>query len=75
MQEITIDTCGFSCPQPVLMVHPHIKQKNVQRIIVLVDNDASLENVSRAAKTHGWNVQTENAQNGIHTLTLTPCAS
>ena len=50
----TIDTRGLSCPQPVLMVHPHLGDDDA--IDVLVDSEASQENVSRAAIKRGWTV-------------------
>ena len=46
----TIDTRGLSCPQPVLMFLTAAKADEQGPFSVLVDNDASLENVSRAAR-------------------------
>jgi len=53
---ITIDARGFSCPQPVLMFMEAIKSGNEKEIIVLVDTDASKENVSRAAESKKYKV-------------------
>ena len=63
-----IDTCGFSCPQPVLMVHPHLNGS--EPIDALVDNDASRENVTRAAKNSGWTVTEKQEANGVTRLEL-----
>jgi len=52
----TVDARGFSCPQPVLMTLDEIKKVNKGEIEVLVDTDTSRENVSRAAKSQGWQV-------------------
>lgn len=57
-----IDTCGLSCPQPVLMVLQAIKNADVpsgagHRLEVLVDNDCSRENVTRAAENRGYTVE------------------
>ena len=56
----TIDTRGLSCPQPVLLVLQCLKGKDGQQpppvLTVLVDNDASLENVTRAAQNNGYAV-------------------
>ncbi len=52
----TVDARGLSCPQPVLMTLDEIKAGGADEIIVLVDSDASKENVSRAAENRGWNV-------------------
>lgn len=52
----TIDTCGLSCPQPVLMFLSAAKKDANGEFDVLVDNDASRENVSRAARNNGFAV-------------------
>lgn len=52
----TIDTRGLSCPQPVLLVLNHIKQDAPECVDVLGDNDASRENVTRAAENRGYAV-------------------
>ena len=51
-----IDASGLSCPQPVLLVHQAIKQ-GVKELDVLVDNEASRENVTRAAEKNGYLVR------------------
>ncbi len=53
-----IDTRGLSCPQPLLMVYPHLSGSEV--IDVLVDNATSQENILRAARKNGWNVTVKN---------------
>ena len=50
----TVDARGLSCPQPVLMTLDEIKTGKSDEIVVMVDNDASKENVSRAAVSRGW---------------------
>ena len=47
----TIDARGLSCPQPVLMFMDAIKSSAYKEFIVLVDTDASMENVTRAAES------------------------
>ena len=61
----TIDTRGLSCPQPVLMFLTAVKGDNQGPFCVLVDNDASLENVSRAARNRGFTVSTTEEGEGI----------
>jgi tRNA 2-thiouridine synthesizing protein A len=51
-----VDARGLSCPQPVLMTMDEIKMVKKGQIVILVDTDTSKENVSRAAKTQGWQV-------------------
>lgn len=53
---IIVDAGGLSCPQPVLMTLNMIKEIQKGEIIVKVDTDTSKENVSRAAKSQGWDV-------------------
>lgn len=48
-----INTCGLSCPQPVLMVHEAIRAGEGE-LDVLTDNEASRENVARAAEKQGF---------------------
>lgn len=60
-----IDTCGLSCPQPVLMFLTAIREGGESCFEVLVDNDASRENVSRAAANNGFGVTYEDAGQGV----------
>ena len=53
---IIVDASGLSCPQPVLLTLDKIKEIEKGEIKVLVDTDTSKENVSRAAKSQGWEV-------------------
>jgi tRNA 2-thiouridine synthesizing protein A len=53
----SVDARGLSCPQPVLLTLSKIKEIAAGEIEVIVDNDVSRENVSRAARSQGWEVQ------------------
>lgn len=66
----TIDTRGFSCPQPVLMFLNAAKADEHGPFSVLVDNDASLENVSRAARNRGFSVETSAEADGVTRLDI-----
>jgi TusA-related sulfurtransferase len=60
MSEVfTVDARGLSCPEPVILTKQAMKNKDVNRIDVLVDSGASRDNVVRAAERAGWTVQTE----------------
>ena len=50
----TIDARGLSCPQPVLMTLDAIKKIDTMEMVVLLDTEASKENVSRAVESQGW---------------------
>lgn len=66
----TIDARGLSCPQPVLMTLEEIKAGKADEIIVMVDNDASKENVSRAATSRGWKVADISETNGVFNVLI-----
>lgn len=51
-----IDARGLACPQPVLLTMEAIKSAGTGEIEILVDNEASRENVSRAALAQGWEI-------------------
>ncbi len=51
-----IDARGLSCPQPVLMLLEATGNMKSGEIEVLIDNECSRENVSRAAVNSGWNL-------------------
>lgn len=52
----TIDARGLSCPQPVLMFMDAVSSSADKELIVLVDSDASMENVTRAAESKNCTV-------------------
>ncbi len=53
MSEV-VDARGLSCPQPVLMAMSKMKELGSGQIEVMVDNEVSKENVTRAATGQGW---------------------
>lgn len=63
----TIDACGLTCPAPVLLVKDAVEQTNEQEITVLVDNAASLENVSRFLTSRGFSVS-DSQEGGVFKL-------
>jgi len=66
----TIDARGLSCPQPVLMTLDEIKAGKSDEIIIMVDNDASKENVSRAAASQGWTVAGIDEKEGVFNVKI-----
>ena len=66
-----VDARGLSCPQPVLMSLQAIQSSDGQEdICVIVDNQASFENVSRAATAKGWAVAAVDQNNKEYRITL-----
>lgn len=54
----TLDARGLSCPAPVLLVKDSVDRENPPELAVLVDNDASRENVTRFLAAKGYAVET-----------------
>lgn len=67
---LLVDARGLSCPQPVLMFHDAVKASPDGPLAVLVDNDASRENVSRAARTKGFAVAVSEEADGSYRIEL-----
>ncbi|MBQ7607853.1 MAG: sulfurtransferase TusA family protein [Desulfovibrionaceae bacterium] len=65
-----IDTRGLSCPQPVLLFHEAAKADAQSPMDILVDNEASRENVTRAATKLGWQVTQKDEESGVTRLLL-----
>lgn len=65
-----VDARGLSCPQPVLMAMQAMRAGGSSEIEVVVDNEASRENVSRAARSQGWRVVVDERDGGEFTLSL-----
>ena len=51
-----IDARGYSCPTPVVMVRKEINGSAPARLEVLVDNQCSVENVTRYGVSQGYRV-------------------
>jgi tRNA 2-thiouridine synthesizing protein A len=49
-----VDARGLSCPQSVLMALSKMRKIQTGELKVLVDNEVSWENVSRAPSKEGW---------------------
>jgi TusA-related sulfurtransferase len=66
----TVDARGLSCPQPVLMAVQAMRKAGSGALEVVVDNEASRENVARAAQSQGWDVTVQEMENGEFKLAL-----
>jgi tRNA 2-thiouridine synthesizing protein A len=53
---MTVDARGYSCPMPVVMVQKTVKADAPAALEVLVDNQCSVENVTRFAESSGYKV-------------------
>ena len=64
----TLDARGLSCPEPVIMIQKAMKTKEAA-YVMMVDNHASKENVTRFAEKSGYKV-TISESNGEYTLEM-----
>lgn len=53
-----VDTRGYSCPMPVVMVKNEIEKTKASQIEVMTDNNVSTENITRFAQSNGYTVNT-----------------
>lgn len=55
-----IDTCGTSCPQPVLMTKKTLDMNpKIDKIEVLTDNNTSKTNVKKFLSSNGFSIEIE----------------
>ena len=52
----TLNACGVSCPEPLLMLKGALKTE--KEVLLLVDNKSALENCERYARKNGCTVNT-----------------
>ena len=65
-----VNAKGLSCPQPVILTINEMKNVNKGEIIIMVDTDTSKENVSRAAKSQGWEVADIQSEDDGYRITI-----
>lgn len=65
-----VDARGHSCPIPVVMVQKAVKATDPATLEVAVDNQCSVENVTRFAQNAGYKVTVSDYE-GDFKLTLT----
>jgi len=65
-----IDARGLSCPMPVIKTEKAIEGMKSGSVVVIVDNGTSRDNVTRLAKSKGFDVALEKKGDDIY-LTLT----
>ena len=67
----TIDCRGLACPQPVIQTKNELDQ-GVGKLLVIVDNAASRDNVTRFARSRGCEVTCRTNEDGNFHLTIIP---
>ncbi len=68
----TLDCKGMSCPKPVLKAKAHLEESGMESFRVLVDNEASRENVLRFGRSQGCQVSAVDGEDGDFLITLVP---
>ena len=61
----TLDACGMSCPEPLLMLKNALETE--KEVLLIVDDRNALENCGHYAKRRGFSVHTT-ADGGKYTL-------
>ena len=74
MERVTLDCKGLPCPQPVLRTKETLEQGAVL-IDVLVDNEASRNNVVRYTQNQGHQVEVADLQQGHFSITIAVAAN
>ena len=60
----TRDCRGLACPKPVLVTKELIEIHPDEIIEIIVDNEASRQNVTRFLKSQGWETTVKEEENG-----------
>ena len=55
----SIDCCGLACPAPVLQTKNAIENENLNKLIIIVDNEAAKQNVARFLKSQNFDVSVQ----------------
>lgn len=57
MKSTFVDCSGLSCPEPVIQARKAMQEPGIEEVRVKVDSTVARDNVSRAAKALGWQVE------------------
>ena len=69
MSERVLDCRGMACPRPVIETKKTLEEALDSAVVVIVDNEAARENVSRFAKSAGRAVEIAGKE-GVYHLTI-----
>lgn len=67
----TIDARGLNCPEPVILTKRAMEADHNTPITIIVDNDAATENVSKLARSQGYDLTIEQQEADVY-LHMTP---
>ncbi|MEN8199885.1 MAG: sulfurtransferase-like selenium metabolism protein YedF [Thermodesulfobacteriota bacterium] len=67
-----LDCTGLNCPEPVLRTKAHLENNGQAPFMVVVDNEASRENVLRFCRSQGCQVNVAEDAAGSFVISVTP---
>ncbi len=67
-----LDCTGLNCPEPVLRTKAYLEKELQQHFAVLVDNEASRENVLRFCRSQSCETTVEKQSDGNFCITVVP---
>jgi selenium metabolism protein YedF len=66
--EKTLDMRGRACPEPVVETSQALDHKDIVKLIIIVDNEAAVENVQRMVTSRGWSSIVEKKRDDEYTI-------
>lgn len=66
MSEKIIDCTGLACPAPVINTKKALEEGGFENLLIIVDNEAAKENVTRFAGRAGCSVAVEEKDGSYH---------
>ncbi len=67
-----LDCTGLHCPEPVLRTKSHLENAEQGEFRVIVDNEASRENVLRFGRSQGCSVSASDGEDGTFQILVVP---
>lgn len=64
-----VDARGLTCPQPVILTKRVMDKGETDRLVTIVDQTAALENVTKLARSQGYDVEVEDKE-GDYYITM-----
>jgi tRNA 2-thiouridine synthesizing protein A len=65
-----VDARGLSCPVPVVKIKQAMEKNPKEEIVVFVDSNVAMENVSRLAESKKYSVNVQTINNDEYKLVL-----
>jgi selenium metabolism protein YedF len=69
LMEYTVDARGLNCPEPVILTKRVMDKGETDRLVTIVDQTVALENVTKLARSQGYDVTVEDKE-GDYYITM-----